>query len=122
MSLISGWLPIAIHVVALVVLLVAIGWRSRRWRLLWVPVAVLLGVVLATAAYWYVGYQGWGHDACSIWHLVVDRIDRSCGRSSDSGLARHDVAPPSGIGTGYSAVRVVRGRGAQHIDWLPSHR
>lgn len=62
MSLISGWLPIAIHVVALVVLLVAIGWRSRRWRLLWVPVAVLLGVVLAAAAYWYVGYQGWGQD------------------------------------------------------------
>jgi S-formylglutathione hydrolase FrmB len=61
-SLISGWLPIAIQVAALAMLIAAIGWRSRRWRLRWLPVACVVGVAVASIAYWYVGYQGWGHD------------------------------------------------------------
>ena len=42
-----GWLPIAVQVIAVVVLVVAIGWRSRRWRLVWLPWAALVGVALA---------------------------------------------------------------------------
>jgi S-formylglutathione hydrolase FrmB/alpha-beta hydrolase superfamily lysophospholipase len=61
-SLISGWLPIVIQGVALAVLLAAIGWRSRRWRLRWLPFAGAVGLVVAATAYWYVDYQGWGHD------------------------------------------------------------
>lgn len=61
-SLISGWLPIAIQSVAFAVLLAAIGWRSRRWRLRWLPAASVVGVTVAACAYWYVDYQGWGHD------------------------------------------------------------
>jgi hypothetical protein len=62
MSLISGWLPIALQVVALIALLTAIGWRSHRRCALWLPISLLVGVVLAAVGYWYVGYQGWGHD------------------------------------------------------------
>jgi S-formylglutathione hydrolase FrmB len=61
-SLISGWLPIVIQAVAFAALLAAIGWRSRRWRLRWLPAAGAVGLAVAAAAYWYVGYQGWGND------------------------------------------------------------
>lgn len=62
-SLISGWLPIAIQIVAFASLLAAIGWRSRRWRLRRLPAAGAVGLIVAGIAYWYVDYQGWGHDA-----------------------------------------------------------
>jgi S-formylglutathione hydrolase FrmB len=60
-SLVSGWLPIAIQLLASAVLVAAIGWRSRRWRLHWLPISGLVGVAIAAAAYGYVDYQGWGH-------------------------------------------------------------
>ncbi|MGK4581077.1 alpha/beta hydrolase [Kitasatospora sp. HPMI-4] len=48
-SLLQGWLPVAMKVVAALALLAAIGWRDSRWRLRRLPVA--LGVtVLLTAA------------------------------------------------------------------------
>jgi S-formylglutathione hydrolase FrmB len=56
-ALIGGWLPILIEVLAAALLVVAIGWRSTRWRLLWVPAAALAGVGLAGAAYWIVDYE-----------------------------------------------------------------
>jgi S-formylglutathione hydrolase FrmB len=61
-SLISGWLPIAIQVVAFALLLAAIGWRSRRWRMRWLPAAAVVGLAVAAVAYWYVDHQGWGDD------------------------------------------------------------
>lgn len=63
MNLTHGWLPTAIQVLTAVVLMVAIGWRSRRWRMLWVPVAILTGVALAALVYWYLGDQGWSQDS-----------------------------------------------------------
>ena len=47
------------QVVAVVALIAAIGWRNRRWRLVWLPWAALVGVALAVAAYWYVARRGW---------------------------------------------------------------
>ena len=38
LSLMHGWLPLTIQAVAVVVLVAAIGWRTRRWRRLWLPV------------------------------------------------------------------------------------
>ena len=53
-----GWLPITVQVVAGILLIAAIGWRNRRWRLVWLPWAALVGVALAVAAYWYIASQG----------------------------------------------------------------
>lgn len=56
-SLLDGWLPLIIEVIAVVVLIVAIGWRTRRWRLLWIPVAAAFGVVVALLARTYMNSQ-----------------------------------------------------------------
>jgi S-formylglutathione hydrolase FrmB len=53
-----GWIPITAQVVAGLVLVAAIGWRNRRWRLVWLPWAALVGVALAVAAYWYIASEG----------------------------------------------------------------
>jgi S-formylglutathione hydrolase FrmB len=72
LSLLHGWLPPTIWAIAAVVLVVAIGRRSRRWRLLWVPVAVVVGLVLAAVAHWYVDSQGLAGDPApsSLWIWV----------------------------------------------------
>jgi S-formylglutathione hydrolase FrmB len=57
-----GWLPVTVQVIAGILLIAAIGWRNRRWRLVWLPWAVLVGVALAVAAYWYIASQGLGDD------------------------------------------------------------
>ena len=53
-----GWLPITVQVIAGLLLVAAIGWRNRRWHLVWLPWAALAGVALAVAAYWYIASQG----------------------------------------------------------------
>jgi S-formylglutathione hydrolase FrmB len=58
LSLMHGWIPITAQVVASLLLLAAIGWRNRRWRLVWLPWATLVGVALAVAAYWYIASEG----------------------------------------------------------------
>jgi S-formylglutathione hydrolase FrmB len=55
-----GWLPAVVQVVAVVVLVAAIGWRNRRWRWVWVPWSALCGVALAVSAYWYIAAEGLG--------------------------------------------------------------
>lgn len=57
-SLLSGWLPTTIQIVTIVAVVVALGWRSRRWRLLWVPVAVVIGVAVAFATRAWMNSQG----------------------------------------------------------------
>jgi S-formylglutathione hydrolase FrmB len=68
-SLLRGWLPGTIEGVSAAVLLLAIGWRSRRWRLVWLPVAVLVGVGAASWAHWFVDAQGMADDPAprSLW-------------------------------------------------------
>jgi hypothetical protein len=41
-------LPATIEAVAATMLLLAIGWRSSRWRMLWLPLAVVAGVGAAS--------------------------------------------------------------------------
>ncbi len=59
-SLIDGWLPVTIQVITGLALIAATGWRSRRWRLRWLPVAAAVGVVFIGAAWWFFDSQGWG--------------------------------------------------------------
>ncbi len=62
MNLTTGWLPITLQVLVGLVLVAAIGWRTRRWRLVWLPIASVTGVALAALVHWYIGYQGWSQD------------------------------------------------------------
>ena len=57
-SLMRGWLPASVQVFTAVLLVCAIGWRTRRWRLGWLPVTLVVGVVLAAGARWYVESAG----------------------------------------------------------------
>ncbi|HEV7831420.1 MAG TPA: hypothetical protein VGP04_21815, partial [Pseudonocardiaceae bacterium] len=57
-SLMHGWLPVTVQLIAGAVLISAIGWRNRRWRLLWLPWATVIGVALTAVSYSYIASQG----------------------------------------------------------------
>jgi S-formylglutathione hydrolase FrmB len=61
-SLLGGWFPIGVQVLAIVILIVAIGWRTRPWRLVWVPVSAAIGVIAALGARTYMNYEGLASD------------------------------------------------------------
>ena len=48
-SLIDGWVPVTIQVTTGLALIAATGWRSRRWRLRWLPVAAAVWVWRSSA-------------------------------------------------------------------------
>jgi S-formylglutathione hydrolase FrmB len=64
-----GWVPIALQAVALLALVTAVGWRTRRWRLLVIPWAVLVGAAFGGTAYSFVASEGWADDPAppSLW-------------------------------------------------------
>jgi S-formylglutathione hydrolase FrmB len=62
LSLMHGWLPLTIQAVTVAVVLAAIGWRTRRWRLLWLPTAAGVGVGVAAASHWLISSQGLADD------------------------------------------------------------
>jgi hypothetical protein len=45
-SLLGGWLFIGVEILAIVILILAIGWRTQRWRLAWVPISAAIGSLL----------------------------------------------------------------------------
>ncbi|EUA37390.1 putative membrane protein [Mycobacterium avium subsp. avium 2285 (R)] len=51
-------MPMTVQVLAGVVLTLAVGWRSRRWRTVWVPVAALAGAAVAYLTHWYIVDRG----------------------------------------------------------------
>src|ERR1044072_7324344 len=58
-----GWLPITVQVLSFCALVAAIGWRTRRWRMVWLPWSALIGVFLAVATYWYIQSAGVADDS-----------------------------------------------------------
>lgn len=58
LSLMHGWLPATVQVIAAVALIIAISRRSGRWHVRWLPWALIVGCSLAASAYWYVASQG----------------------------------------------------------------
>ncbi|CQD13488.1 putative esterase family protein [Mycobacterium lentiflavum] len=57
-SLMHGWVPITVQVVTAIVLVLAVGWRSRRWRAVCLPLAAAIGGAAAYGTHWYVVDQG----------------------------------------------------------------
>jgi S-formylglutathione hydrolase FrmB len=57
-----GWLPLTVQAITVVVLLAAIGWRTRRWRLGWLPVAAVVGAAMAAGTYWFISSEGMSDD------------------------------------------------------------
>lgn len=55
-------MPLTIEIVVVAVLIVAIGWRTRRWRLVWVPTSVGVAVLVALLARSYMNDQGLASD------------------------------------------------------------
>ena len=71
-SLMRGWLPTVVQVVAVAILVYAICGRTRRWLLQWSPVALLSGVTVAVSAHWYVLAAGFSDtpSPLSLWIWV----------------------------------------------------
>ena len=61
-SLLGGWLPLTVEVVAVGVIVAAIGWRTRRWRVVWVPAGVAVGVVVTLIVRAYMNSEGLAGD------------------------------------------------------------
>jgi S-formylglutathione hydrolase FrmB len=61
-SLMHGWVPGVVQAMSVAMLLVAVGWRSRLWRLLFLPVAAVLGAALAACSNWYIASAGLADD------------------------------------------------------------
>lgn len=61
-SLMHGWVPTTIQAVAAVALTLAVGWRSRRWRTIWLPAAALVGGAMAYGTHWYIVDRGLSDD------------------------------------------------------------
>ena len=57
-SLMHGPIPVLAQVLAALLLVAAVGWRTRRWRLLWLPVAASAGAALALGARWNITSSG----------------------------------------------------------------
>ena len=61
-SLMHGWVPGVVQAVSVAMLLVAVGWRSRLWRLFFLPVAAVLGAASAACSNWYIASAGLADD------------------------------------------------------------
>jgi S-formylglutathione hydrolase FrmB len=61
-SLMHGWVPGVVQAISVALMLVTIGWRSRRWRLVSLPAAASLGAVLAAWSHWYIDNRGLADD------------------------------------------------------------
>lgn len=66
LSLMHGWFPLVAQVITAVVAMTAVGWRSRRWRLGWLPIAVGSGIALTAATYGYVSSEGLTDDPAPV--------------------------------------------------------
>ncbi|AGB26854.1 putative esterase (plasmid) [Mycobacterium sp. JS623] len=58
LSLMHGWLPVTLQLAAGLALIAATGWRTRRWRAIWVPSMAAFGAAVAATAYLYVQSAG----------------------------------------------------------------
>ncbi|MBF6073705.1 hypothetical protein IU498_03580 [Nocardia beijingensis] len=65
-SLLHGWLPVTVALLAALIVLVAVARRGRRWWLIRLPLCVAVGVAAALAAEWYVADEGLASDPAPV--------------------------------------------------------
>jgi S-formylglutathione hydrolase FrmB len=72
LSLMHCWLPVLLAAAALFAVIVAVWWRTRQWRTVWIPLSAAAGVIAATAVRWYLGSAGIMGDSppLSLWVWV----------------------------------------------------
>ncbi|MGV0814830.1 alpha/beta hydrolase-fold protein [Mycolicibacterium boenickei] len=58
LSLMHGWVPTSVQVITALVLVAAIGRHTRRWSLIWLPVAAVVGGILVAGTHWYIESEG----------------------------------------------------------------
>lgn len=61
-SLMHGWVPITVQVLAAVALAFGVGWRSRRWWTVFLPIAATTGAAAAYGTHWYIVDRGLSED------------------------------------------------------------
>jgi S-formylglutathione hydrolase FrmB len=73
LSLLHGWLPVAVQVFALLVAVSAIGWRRRRWRSWGLPVALGVAALVTALSHWYITSIGVAGDPApaSLWLWIA---------------------------------------------------
>ncbi len=57
-SLMHGWVPISAQLISGLLLVLAVGWRSRRWRRVWLPIAATVGIAVASGVHWFIDSDG----------------------------------------------------------------
>ncbi|MFN8226814.1 MAG: alpha/beta hydrolase-fold protein [Mycobacterium sp.] len=68
-SLTTGWLPMAVQLLALASVIVSVGRRPPDWIRRWIPGALMVGFATAAALRLFVAHQGWTARAVS-WQAV----------------------------------------------------
>jgi S-formylglutathione hydrolase FrmB len=73
LSLLHGWLPAAVQVLALLVAVSAIDWRKRRWRRWGFPAALIVAAAVTALAYRYIASLGVAGDPApaSLWLWIA---------------------------------------------------
>ena len=122
LSLMHGWIPTTVQVIAVVALIAAIGWRTRRWRLIWVPWAALVGVALAVTAYWYVASEGLADNPAphALWIWIG--LSGAAAGVLVAGWRGSPLVAARRVGVGAAAESAVCGVGAESVGRLLPHR
>ena len=73
LSLLRGWLPPALQVLALIVAIVAVDWRRHGWGKRALPAALIAAAAVTGLSYWYIGSIGVAGDPAplSLWLWIA---------------------------------------------------
>ena len=117
-----GWLPVTVQVIAAVVLIAAVGRRSGRWQVRWLPWALIVGgrpgrvgVLVRRLP----GAVRQPRPACAV---DLGRAHRFRGSGAGGRLARRAVVAARRVGAGAAAEPAVRRAGTESVGRLLPHR
>ncbi len=72
-SLMHGWLPLTLQILAAAALVYAIGWRHREWRLVSLPIAAFVALAAVAVTHWNIASNGLSGEPApsSLWVWVA---------------------------------------------------